>query len=576
MKRKSFFVKKVMLPLLVLITMISCFYTISLMNNDNIVKAMEQEREDILMLQEAYKWIDSDDIDPSTGKLKEGVIYNIGENNRFYTSNGFQKYDMRDKSTTNNVNPMTDYKTDNPTIYINYKQDRNEILFSNNFMVDFDITYDEKNLNIEKKKYNLVKTEYTQSSHKEERSRLVFRSKRVKIGWFKITLWYPAIEKYNETVVVTTPIQTYDEVVEHVGSINLDEDRNILTKTTAKLVDKYFPSIREMSNTYGIPVLIMLLDTIVRTVVNVVKQILSIVADFIPVLDEIKTSYETVKGKDMFTGEEIGTFWRIFGGIMLVVGLVISFVTFGAGGVAVDAATDTAQTVKKGKKLASKADDVAGAAKKLDNTYDGIKKMDGFSDASGNVVKYVSKNSDEVLGAMKKLDGDTVADLIEQGSSATKKIDNALDIGSSGTKKLANGVEITKVEKSSDVFNLNKFDRGFNIDDYGGNNLGRTFKTVDKLDETTDTVTSIKSLDTRASTYQNASKFKSTVNKYLDQVDATQFGKKGGRILEKGQDFTKTAVDLYIPKEGLNLEQLKVIENIKLKKDIILRIFVLS
>ena len=45
-----------------------------------------------------------------------------------------------------------------------------------------------------------------------------------------------------------------------------------------------------MSNTYGIPVLIMLLDTIVRTIVNVVKQILSIVADFIPVLDEIKTS----------------------------------------------------------------------------------------------------------------------------------------------------------------------------------------------------------------------------------------------------------------------------------------------
>ena len=67
-------------------------------------------------------------------------------------------------------------------------------------------------------------------------------------------------------------------------------------------------------------------------------------------------------------------------------------------------------------------------------------------------------------------------------------------------------------------------------------------------------------MDTRASTYQNASKFKSTVNKYLDQVDATQFGKKGGRILEKGQDFTKTAVDLYIPKEGLNLEQLKYLK----------------
>ena len=137
--------KKIVTAFSVVVTMISCFYTVSLMNNDNVVKAMEQEREDILMLAEAYKWIDKEDIDPKTGKLKEGVIYNIGENGRAYTSEGFKNFDFID--VNNNVTPLTEYETGNEVAYINYVQNRNEILFSNNFMVDFDITYDETNLN---------------------------------------------------------------------------------------------------------------------------------------------------------------------------------------------------------------------------------------------------------------------------------------------------------------------------------------------------------------------------------------------------------------------------------------------
>lgn len=574
MKVNKGFVKKLVTGLASAVTMVSCFYTVSLLSNKDIVKAMEEDRKEVEMLVESYKWIDEEDIDPETGKLKEGVMYNIGGNNSFYTSEGFKEYEINYVGA-DSVTPVVEYKNAKPIVNIRQVANRDEILFSNDFMVDFDITYDETSLKVEKRKYNLVKTEYKQTSKNETRSRLVWKSKKVKIGFIKIKVYYLEREYYTEKVVTTTPIETYQEVVQEVGGINLEDNANILTKTVASLVDKHFPNIRTMSTTYGIPLLIMFMDTIVKTVKTVVAQILSIVADFIPVLDEIKTSYETVMGKDMFTGEEIGTFWRIFGAVMLAVTAVVSFVSFGAGGLVVDAAADTAQAIKKGKKLASKADDVLEAGSAVAKKFDNIRSIDGFADMSGDALKYVGKHTDEVTAALKKMDGDTVADLIEQGTSVTAKIDNVMDLGSTGTIKLANGVEITQVSKSSDVFNKKPFDRGFELDDFGGNNLGRTYKTVDKLDDSTDTVISIKSLDTRAKTYQDPSKFKSTINKYLDQVDADQFGQAGKEIY-RGINFSDTGVDLYIPKEGFTKAQYDIIQNLKLKEGIKLNIFVLS
>ena len=104
------------------------------------------------------------------------------------------------------------------------------------------------------------------------------------------------IEEYQETIIVTTPHNTYQEVVQHVGSLSLEEDANVLTRLTANAIDKYFPSVRTMSNTYGIPLLIMFMDIAVRTVSTIIRQLLSMIADFVPILDEIKTAFETVKG----------------------------------------------------------------------------------------------------------------------------------------------------------------------------------------------------------------------------------------------------------------------------------------
>ena len=218
MKKKRSLMKKVIMSFVVIFTFVSCFYTVSVLSNENNVKAMEQEREELLMITQAYKWIDAEDIDPLTGKLKEGVIYNIGENGRAYTSEGFKNFEFVDNNSE--ITLLVEYKTGSEVAYINYVQNRNEILFSNNFMVDFDITYDENNLNIEKKKYELVKTEYRQSSHQETRHRLVMKSTKVKVGFIKITVWYPAIEAYSETIITNTPHNTYQEVVQHVGSIS--------------------------------------------------------------------------------------------------------------------------------------------------------------------------------------------------------------------------------------------------------------------------------------------------------------------------------------------------------------------
>lgn len=507
---KSKRLKKIVTTLSVLVTMISCFYTISLMSNDNVVKAIEQEREELLLLSEAYKWIDKEDIDPKTGKLKEGVIYNIGENGRAYTSEGFKEFQFIDANS--NLTPLTEYRTSGEVAYINYVQDRNEILFSNNFMVDFDITYDETNLNVEKKKYDLVKTEYTQSSHQETRHRLAMRSKKVKVGWFKITVWYPVIEEYSETIIVTTPHNTYQEVVQHVGSVNLEDDSNILTKTTAQVVDKYFPSIREMSENYGIPLLIMFMDTIVGKIVGIIGQLLSMIADFIPILDEIKTSFETVMGRDMFTGEEIGTFWRIFGFVTLVVSLVVSFVSFGAGGMVIDAVADTALTAKKAAKVGESAKDVVKAGVNVSKKLDDVAGLKGFGKIKGKKLKVLS-NADNKAKISKLLnngvDSSQLGKILEKAGS-TKKAEEILEVLSKNADNMAalaggglalavrnpsiyenllsQGVDVNKLFDNLGNIKLSKAD---NLLDTADNLKGKVYKVdgdfsdLKKLDPTT-------------------------------------------------------------------------------------------
>ena len=512
------------------------------------------------MLAEAYKWIDKEDIDPKTGKLKEGVIYNIGENGRAYTSEGFKNFDFID--VNNNVTPLTEYETGNEVAYINYVQNRNEILFSNNFMVDFDITYDETNLNIEKKKYDLVKTEYKQSSYQKTKHRLAMRSKKVKIGFIKITVWYPVIEDYKETVIVTTPHNTYNEVVQHVGSIGLEENSNVLTRLTATAVDKYFPNVRSMSIEHHIPLLIAFMDVVVGKVVNVIRQLLSMIADFIPILDEIKTAFETVKGYDMFTGESIGTFWRIFGAITLAISLVVSFVTFGAGGVAIDAAADAAQFAKKSAKFAGSVGNVNGFVKQADNIYDSVKKVDGLSDLGGDALRYAGKHLDDLDKV------DNAAELAQEGIKGTTKVFNNFPDN------------VKSVDLSSSVFtDNNAFKRGFIIDEFAGNiknvdgasdviGLGRTAKTFDLLDTTSDSLVSVKSLDTTAKTYQTPGNLKRTLTKYVDDIDPKKWSKgydgatNFSETLKYGKDFTNTRLDLYVPKNGFSPEQMEVVNDV--------------
>ena len=59
---------------------------------------------------------------------------------------------------------------------------------------------------------------------------------------------------------------------------------------------------------------------------------------------------------------------------------------------------------------------------------------------------------------------------------------------------------------------------GLEIDDVLGNNLGRTFKTFDNFDETTKTVTGVKSIDMDLKTYWSGAGLESTLNKNLKAI----------------------------------------------------------
>ena len=98
--------------------------------------------------------------------------------------------------------------------------------------------------------------------------------------------------------------------------------------------------------------------------------------------------------------------------------------------------------------------------------------------------------------------------------------------------------------------------------------LGRTAKTFDLLDTTSDSLVSVKSLDTTAKTYQTPGNLKRTLTKYVDDIDPKKWSKgydgatNFSETLKYGKDFTNTRLDLYVPKNGFSPEQMEVVNDV--------------
>jgi RHS repeat-associated protein len=106
--------------------------------------------------------------------------------------------------------------------------------------------------------------------------------------------------------------------------------------------------------------------------------------------------------------------------------------------------------------------------------------------------------------------------------------------------------------KGESVWSMGAFPRGMAIEAQLGGNLPAGFPTIDKF--TDGVVTSIKSLDLGASSYQNANALTSTVEGYVDKVAAFQGGKQAGTVIQASQ-ITGRELELAVPGAGNTAQQ---------------------
>ncbi|MBP2658492.1 MAG: hypothetical protein H6Q69_1524 [Firmicutes bacterium] len=102
--------------------------------------------------------------------------------------------------------------------------------------------------------------------------------------------------------------------------------------------------------------------------------------------------------------------------------------------------------------------------------------------------------------------------------------------------------------------------RGNIIDEAMGNNLGRTFPTVDKLEN--GVLTSTKSLDVLAPTYQNEASLLGRLKADIDTLSSFAGGRRSG-VVVKASDYTSKVLELVLPAAELTAAQLNAINMAK-------------
>ena len=130
------------------------------------------------------------------------------------------------------------------------------------------------------------------------------------------------------------------------------------------------------------------------------------------------------------------------------------------------------------------------------------------------------------------------------------------------SKKYANKIADETVTLTEDVWIYGWSKRGFKIDEALGNNIGSNFKGIDIYDPSTRTVTSIKSLDTQASSYQTQSDLYNKLKVYADKLNVFE-GYKQGDINIKPENIGSRVLNLAIPPDTLTIYQQQAIKQAK-------------
>ena len=149
--------------------------------------------------------------------------------------------------------------------------------------------------------------------------------------------------------------------------------------------------------------------------------------------------------------------------------------------------------------------------------------------------------------------GIEISDLVAAGAKI-EDIEAALDIGDIG-------IDFDRVAVlDEDPWALGATDRGTAIDNALGNNVGHNYPVIDKFDEATGNVTSIKSYDTAAQTYQTTDGFANKITADIDKL-ADFKGRTWGETDISLKDITSKTLEIVIPPTPLTPAQVAAINS---------------
>jgi hypothetical protein len=146
---------------------------------------------------------------------------------------------------------------------------------------------------------------------------------------------------------------------------------------------------------------------------------------------------------------------------------------------------------------------------------------------------------------------DYLENISKHSTSTGKSADEIVTIAKNNKNGPEQFLDELENTPASGHWDLDPFQRGRNIEKDLGQNLPEPFKTIDRYDN--GTITSIKSLDVNAKTYQNATKLRSRIKKYVDDLSDFQGFSMGGWDIgnvSNGLPITVRKLDLAISNAG--------------------------
>ena len=157
----------------------------------------------------------------------------------------------------------------------------------------------------------------------------------------------------------------------------------------------------------------------------------------------------------------------------------------------------------------------------------------------GRVVDSFLGSTDNIAGTVGDIarQGDNIGNTLRNIDNADGLIDDVVDSGIDG------------------LWNQGWSQRGFDIDEALGNNLGRTYPTIDKISED-GIITSIKSMNTSSGTYLTESGMYNKTKSYVDEV-------ANYTISSELTNVTGRQVELAIPDQALNDDQIRALKKAK-------------